>query len=330
VIRERYYDILHGTMSRVEALKVAEEIGTQHPEWHTYLPPCPSSERAIQAHPLFERSNVAISCFHKGADNCYRSHSKVGFPSERFETDELARNHAQQCCYKAGSLITDGPGAGTPDFSNSSNQELHTRYDVLPWTLLSLNETKRAWPPNRGSGQAFRTIVFAQGKTNFNFGIGLTLEGPVGTVETTRVNWHNSHLFVSEGDVLRIKVIKGQVGIGGGLVSGPEGIKNPTPQQQLHMLLSTFVAPLIARDAPFGSLLAAVYAGGYELEEFRLDQGLLDKPFNVGKETEVEITKSGYLLLTINDALPDDNTGYFVVEIQRLRTIPLLKSAPRQ
>ncbi|HMO85970.1 MAG TPA: hypothetical protein PKC18_13735 [Lacipirellulaceae bacterium] len=63
----------------------------------------------------------------------------------------------QQCCYdKDGKLVTEGPGAGTPD----RNDPDHIDSDVAPWKCAKFldngfgdyfNEYLRYRPPNKGN-----------------------------------------------------------------------------------------------------------------------------------------------------------------------------------
>lgn len=324
-------------ISREEALKRAYKIVTNYPKWYSYLPPCPQTVTEIRSHSLFtgfeqwfdRQVEVAftISCFHPGADMCFRS--KLSFPSEAFETDPLANYHAQQCCYsKSGNLITSGPSAGTPDFISSSLDDSaeeslegkgHRYYDVLPWTKLSVNEYHVTWPPNQGANKPFRSIVPAKGTTTVGANLVFGENGPDIAAAFTKHIWHPTHLRVAKGDVLRLKVVKGQVKLAEGVESGPEGIKSLSKEQQLALVASAMLSPVTDPDSPVGSLIATVYTGDYDVEDMSLDQESLTAPFYIGAEKQIEIIMDGYLMLTVNDAMPDDNAGYFIVEIQRIR-----------
>jgi hypothetical protein len=323
-------------ISREEALKRAYAIVTNYPKWYSYLPPCPLTAAEIRTHPLFtgfkmwvsrERDTAfTIDCFHPGADVCFRS--KIDFPSETFETDPLANYHAQQCCYnKTGNLITSGPSAGTPDFVSSSlSDEVdkslegkgHIYYDVLPWTKLSINEYQVTWPSNQGPHKPFRTIVRAKGTTEVGGNLVFGENGLDIVPSITKRVWHPTHLRVMKGDVLQFKVIKGRVQIAEGIDCGPEGIKNLSKEQELILLPSRMVNPLTDPDSPIGSLIAAVYTGDYDVENLSINQELMTAPFYIGAEQQIEVLMNGYLMLTINDAMPDDNGGYFIVEIQHV------------
>ena len=67
---------------------------------------------------------------HPGASNCIRSSSTQPVKT----LGGVVGLETQQCCYKDGKLITDGTGAGTPDY-NTPN---HTVSDVNPWKCAAM------------------------------------------------------------------------------------------------------------------------------------------------------------------------------------------------
>ena len=76
--------------------------------WLNNLPACPCFQCEVDSGDNAEKwtsPEKADKRFHPGADYCVRS-TPVALPP-------LAPG--QQCCYKNYELITDGPGAGTPD-----------------------------------------------------------------------------------------------------------------------------------------------------------------------------------------------------------------------
>ncbi len=120
----------------------------------------------------FERS------YHPGASYAFRSHSsRVGY--FKLRSGKTIRP-GQQCTYNnRGKLITDGPGAGTPDayapevtpnlanagpLSQSPKEETHTYWDTKPFNAMTNNredgwekkdgwkEYYRVWTPNRVCG----------------------------------------------------------------------------------------------------------------------------------------------------------------------------------
>jgi hypothetical protein len=72
------------------------------------------------------RAGLLVDEFHPGADSSYRIYDPA--------KDRLAGN---QCTYsKDGRLITDGAGAGTPDyFSSEASVVDHFLIDVLPFII---------------------------------------------------------------------------------------------------------------------------------------------------------------------------------------------------
>lgn len=313
-------------ITRDVALSRAKKVSIENPAWYSYLPPCPLTEERIKTHVLFEESNDFISCFHSGAQNCYRSSTDIDFISDRFELLDEARHHAQQCCYINGLLQVSGRSAGTPDFVNSSYRLKHLDWDVRTWMLLSLNEYHTAWLPNKGEYHPFRVIVTAEGKT-------VQQEEPFYDrsgikryhVVTTHQAWNETYLQVNKGDKVDIKVIRGSVNLGRGIsVASANGIpkgsaleqkilKPPSAQDGFPSDVSGlygafFKRPKLDDEGNFGGLIATLYAGG-----------IYGEAYFVGTQDLLEIYEDGYLQLAVNDNSYDDNTGYFIVEIKKMK-----------
>ena len=110
------------------------------------LPNCPCREADVIADTttLGRDRNPLLSWFHPGAATSYRSNATFSTVS--------GSAHGQQCTYDAsGNLITEGPGAGTPDsWSPNTNGAAHTWYDVASWQLLGWRIYNRYWQPNNG------------------------------------------------------------------------------------------------------------------------------------------------------------------------------------
>jgi hypothetical protein len=112
--------------------------------------------------------------YHPGASYSFRSHSsRVGY--FKLRSGKTIRP-GQQCTYdNRGKLITDGPGAGTPDAYSSEvtpdlavyrspKEETHTYWDTKPFDAMTNNredgwekkdgwkEYYRVWTPNRVCG----------------------------------------------------------------------------------------------------------------------------------------------------------------------------------
>jgi len=129
------------------ALDYGKSLATRFPGWLGVLPNCPCRESAVIADTATwgRDRNPILSWFHPGAASSYRSNAS-------FSTVPGSA-HGQQCTYdSAGNLITEGPGAGTPDsWSPNTNGAAHTAYDVATWQLLGWNIYTRYWRPNNGN-----------------------------------------------------------------------------------------------------------------------------------------------------------------------------------
>jgi hypothetical protein len=129
------------------ALDYARSLATRFPGWLGVLPNCPCRESDVIADTATwgRDRNPILSWFHPGAASSYRSNSA-------FSTVP-GSSHGQQCTYDSGgNLITEGPGAGTPDsWSPNTNGAAHTWYDVASWQLLGWRIYNRYWQPNNGN-----------------------------------------------------------------------------------------------------------------------------------------------------------------------------------
>ncbi|WP_157867681.1 hypothetical protein [Gloeothece citriformis] len=122
-----------------------------------------------------ESSQLALSFelpYHPGASYVFRSHSsRVGY--FKLKSGKVIKP-GQQCTYNAqGQLITDGPGAGTPDAYSSEvtataqgwrSEDSHTFWDTNPFDAMTNNREKgweqkegwkeyhKTWTPNTGNG----------------------------------------------------------------------------------------------------------------------------------------------------------------------------------
>ena len=140
----------------------------------------PQGVALIRSPTFVESSAVAFRFernYHPGASYAFRSHSsRVGY--FKLKSGKVIRP-GQQCTYNAqGQLITDGPGAGTPDAYSSEvttnfkgsrigriiTDESHTIWDTKPFDAMTNNredgwenkngwkEYHRTWTPNTGNG----------------------------------------------------------------------------------------------------------------------------------------------------------------------------------
>ena len=151
-----------------EARQIAADISQDYPDWPNILPDCPCDEGEIKESEDFERSNMGIRTYHPGAENCYRSSEPLTYISP--DNPEKIASPGQQCCYdESGKLITNGPGAGTPDLYSPSdwrNIGTHQEYDVQPYGGMSLEEYHKTWTPNNGNGCPENPVINPQTQLN--------------------------------------------------------------------------------------------------------------------------------------------------------------------
>ncbi|XP_078657568.1 sushi domain-containing protein 2-like isoform X2 [Branchiostoma floridae x Branchiostoma belcheri] len=120
--------------------------------------PCPTTLNQARRHTAAFRADPAcksgswspFNCkFHPGAHHCVRS------------IDQTSQGAGQQCCYKQdGSLLTDGPGRGTPDRIHSDSPLGHFKEDVYPYYVCcrysnNCDKYFEKRPANDGTGYVF-------------------------------------------------------------------------------------------------------------------------------------------------------------------------------
>jgi len=138
-------------MSHVDALAYGRSLERRYPGWLNVLPSCPCTYPQAQASPVFEGgwliNNFITNSYHPGTANQVRS--KKGYQSD--ESGET--NHGQQCCYdERDNLITEGPGAGTPDvWSATAEYSKHQEFDVSTFNRLGWRIYNQYWIPNNGN-----------------------------------------------------------------------------------------------------------------------------------------------------------------------------------
>jgi RHS repeat-associated protein len=104
--------------------------------WTKDLPSCPVDLSCEDNQAWSQDPDWAVNKYHPGADTCYR-----------LGTGNWGDNRLNQCCYDpSGRLITDGPGAGTPD--KTGVHPFHYFYDVQPFERMGWKKYHEAgWAP---------------------------------------------------------------------------------------------------------------------------------------------------------------------------------------
>ena len=144
------------------SIKHARSLSTLYPGWLSVLPACPCTDAAASASSDWVGKDACGPAYHPGAATGYRS--AKGYASIP------GSNHGQQCCYdKAGNLITEGAGAGTPDivqapagagaflkgiFTSGPGPLAtmdHYYNDVVPFNELGWEIYNRYWVPNNAN-----------------------------------------------------------------------------------------------------------------------------------------------------------------------------------
>lgn len=281
---------------------LGETLETLWPRWTENLPACPCQEPAGNAN--WELRNTRTSYYHPGARNCYRSTAACA-PTVEYEEDGFFTNsvtspkHGQQCCYaENGFLITQGPGAGTPDFYAPAFGQIlnHNSYDVGPWERLGWRDYTVHWKPSKGA----------------NCEITLTADSRAFTP---------AHLYVAAKQTLTISASgkirwydKAQAWLNRSLApTGPEGYSG-TGYLKL---------PLPLANEPTGSLIGWIGFGLPQHNVERVDPNRLTpqqrQPLGqfiaIGANRSVTIPVEGMLWLTVNDAIIANNEGAFDISI---------------
>ncbi len=137
---------------RLAALKTAEIIQKNVPNWQHVLPNCPCDEKKV---PDFWSGEPAKQDYHPGATRCYRSLpvSQKALKGAGLAPDKISPG--QQCCYdKDQKLITSGAAAGTPDLYvpiDAESNTAHANVDVALFHKLGFEVYNVYWPPNNGN-----------------------------------------------------------------------------------------------------------------------------------------------------------------------------------
>lgn len=329
-----YSETLKDGITPVAAQKISATIKAVSPNWYEYLPCCPNTIREMESKygGIYEEdgrgAKLVANCFHKGAATCYRSdpyvYSSRYSPSVKTET-KTTRYHGQQCCYdRKGDLITNGTGAGTPDFfaplagnvdvdeaEDSETWNEHILFDVLPFMRLTTSAYHQTWKPNAGCNQA--PIRWPTPDLS---------DASVSTLSAERFSI--VPLYVRKGDELSFSEASGEVILDSGgekIKVGPEGT-NLGQKRGFDAMLNS---PLVG-DVPVGALIGAVYLGDLLSEDavdngFDWDYNKLSSYFLIGSGRKVTMPDSGYLLLTLNDQHLLDNRGSFEVKIEKTTAV---------
>lgn len=153
-IRQKYSQVKEEFLEALEVvkdpLKFAKSLETRYPGWRNVLPNCPCTVDKARKSSEFQEDRWFVTLilnwggYHPGAVDSFRT--KKGYQSKP------GTSHGQQCIYDGkGRLITDGPGAGTPDlWSPETNYDKHQKFDVNPFKLLGWEVYNRYWIPNDG------------------------------------------------------------------------------------------------------------------------------------------------------------------------------------
>lgn len=271
--------------TRSDALKVRLDI--QNANSFDILPCCPETFTDTEESDLWEESSALLSCYHPGAETSVRT-------SEWFHNVVNSYRSGQQCTYdKRGTLIVSGAGAGTPDFvsPNAENGKSdHWKFDVFPWTRLTLAEYNSVWKPNPGCNS--RITYSLQPDT-----------------------WTNIWMYVRRGDVLSFTATgKVKFDVEGNL-TGPEG-SLVIPKTDVGFF-GRLIAPNPLPTAPPGALIGAIFQGGFDNENQSFEFNDITEPFLIGKGTIGIIKADGYLLFGVNDGYLPNNSGGFQVTVKR-------------
>ena len=126
------------------ALAIAQSLAASYPGWLDILPDCPCQLRpnGRLSEDWSEDANPNLQSYHPGARKSFRS--VANFQSIP------GTEHRQQCCYdSAGSLITSGAAAGTPDVWASFGNHIST--DVDTFNSMGWQTYTQYWIPNNGN-----------------------------------------------------------------------------------------------------------------------------------------------------------------------------------
>ncbi len=131
------------------ALKTAQIIHKNVPNWWNVVPGCPCDEKDV---PDFWSGEPAKQAYHPGATHCHRSLplSKKDLKAAGLDPQKISPG--QQCCYdKHKKLITEGSAAGTPDLYVPIDQQsnaAHWNVDVELFHKLGFKIYNVYWPPD--------------------------------------------------------------------------------------------------------------------------------------------------------------------------------------
>lgn len=249
------------------------------PTWHLYLPDCPLNTRLIDSNRWYVE-NSFIDVYHPDAATCCRS-------ADTFLSPRAPIHHRQQCCYnRAGNLITQGAGAGTPDFGAESVLDPqweaglgHRTYDVFTWHFTSLRRYHQVWPPNGGEIEVPGGRL-TDAKTRLSAGQCYTVEAH------GRIIWKPNPL---PGENALSSEPRGSGFIGGGSLAG------------------LLLAPPPIPSVPVGTLLMYL----------RDERMQVSGPFVVGAFRTFVSPVGAQVFFESNDGYTADNRGAYYVSIRR-------------
>jgi hypothetical protein len=307
------------TPEKSKVIREAEERQREHRsifrpdrQWYHYLPPCPCRKSDVSLNDWLPDEDgiirkflgAGLQYYHPGAAYSFRSARTYVVP----KGSKISKGHGQQCTYDRDGylLVFPKPGAGTPDFVSPNVSLLgHRMTDVNTWEILGHEIYNRYWVPNYGCEAAFNVLI------------GQVWDVRVLRGELTKVahslefqGMRDTVLDVKSGDSISFDA-KGKVVWGaGGSVCGPEG-SNKDSESTLGFLVAP---PLFAAltnlsgqkiHVGAGALFGAIQTGTK-----------FSDIFYIGRGGTYRAKNSGRLWLGINDGYPQNNSGYFDVQIK--------------
>jgi hypothetical protein len=305
-----------------EARRRAEILREHYPGWKDALDPCPCTKREAEANPRFiDATTSFIDTYHPGGKWDYRtSTDAVGtYNSPTLPAGSRTLRPGQQCIYGAdGQLITDGPGAGTPDayspqitpasFLSGADGQLtpigpgvgtiyplapaqvasliptdHMYWDVTTFKSMNLQEYHQTWTPNNSN------------KCPANFVAMFRIINSTDFLDTG--------ISIKPEDILNIRA-SGTISFG---LRAGEGSPNGISYGSAYNYLV---------GIRHGRLMARIRQPGMARFRRPPGRGDLDDWFSIGEGGQLAgFSAPGVLEFLVNDSDPRNNTGEFRIEV---------------